>query len=232
MNPSPYESSRQTLQEMMARVGCQNLEELSRLSGLSSWQLQRIRHGLLAKLPSAEVAQLANALQIPVGELLNAFGIATLPGVDRSEELAILQGEYQTLQQKLDRQPEELEREFQRSSIEAIESWLVQWPTAEAVARKNPDLSAAKILPLAKPLWNLLQRWGVERIQDVGDHVPYDPRIHQLIDGNAEPDTPVLVRYVGYRHGDKLLYRAKVSLLRVELPETTPAQPVTVPDQA
>ncbi|MGB7379946.1 MAG: XRE family transcriptional regulator, partial [Rivularia sp. (in: cyanobacteria)] len=35
--------------------------------------------------------------------------------------------------------------------------------------------------------------------------------IHQLIEGNAQPTEKVKVRYTGYRQGDKLLYRAKVS---------------------
>lgn len=228
MNPSPYETPRQQLQQLMERVNCTSLQELSQLSGISSWQLQRVRHGLIAKLSTAELAKLANALQIPAGELLNRFGIDTVPASDRSSEVAALQGECQDLREKLDRQKEELVRDFQSASIEAIESWLVQWPTAEAVARRNTELSAVKILPLVKPLWNLLQRWGVEPIHAVGDHVPYDPRVHQLIDGTAEPETTVLVRYIGYRHGEKLLYRAKVSLIKVEIPENAPEERVTV----
>ncbi len=228
MNESPYEYPRRQLQQLMDRAGCQSLQELSQLSGLSSWQIERVRHGLLAKLPVEDLVKLANALRVPAGDLLTAFGISTIPVPDRAAELAILQGEYRDLQQKLDRQKEELEKEFQTSSIEAMESWLVQWPTAEAVARRNSELSAVKILPLVNPVWNLLQRWGVERIHGVGERVPYDPRVHQLIDGTAEPDTPVLVRYVGYRHGDTLLYRAKVSLIKVETPETPIEEPVTV----
>lgn len=219
MNESLYEYHRQQLQQLMTRIGCENLEDLSKLSGLSSWQLQRVRHGLIAKLSSESLVKLANALQLPVSELLAHFQLATITPQDRSAEFKILEQEYQNLQQKLVNQPQELEQEFQRQSLEAIESWLVQWPTAEAVARKNPELAAIKIISLVKPIMQLLQRWGVESIHSVGDHVGYNPQIHQLIDGQAEVDTPVLVRYVGYRHGEKLLYRAKVSLIKVEIPE-------------
>jgi hypothetical protein len=45
-----------------------------------------------------------------------------------------------------------------------------------------------------------------------------------LIDGQAEIGTPVLVRYRGYRHGEKLLYRARVSLIKVEMPEIQPVE--------
>ena len=50
----------------------------------------------------------------------------------------------------------------------------------------------------------------------VGEVVPYDPQFHQLLEGggNAETGDPVIIRYVGYLQGDKLLYRAKVSPVR------------------
>jgi molecular chaperone GrpE (heat shock protein) len=219
MNESLYEYHQQQLEQLMARIDCKNLAELSQLSGLSSWQLQRVRHGLISKLSSESLVKLANALQLPVSDLLAHFQFSTIQIQDTSGELKILEQEYQNLQQKLTTQKEELTQEFQRQSIEAIESWLIQWPTAEAVARKNPNLAAVKILSLMKPIMQLLQRWGVEPIHSVGDHLGYDPQIHQLIDGEAEIGTPVLVRYVGYRHGEKLLYRAKVSLIKAELPE-------------
>jgi uncharacterized protein YukE len=67
---------------------------------------------------------------LPVSDLLAHFQIPTIQPEDHSGELKILEQEYQNLQQKLDRQKEELAGEFQRQSIEAIEPWLVQWPTA------------------------------------------------------------------------------------------------------
>jgi hypothetical protein len=35
--------------------------------------------------------------------------------------------------------------------------------------------------------------------------------LHQLLEGTAQPGDLVKVRYTGYRQGDKLLYRVKVS---------------------
>jgi len=58
-----------------------------------------------------------------------------------------------------------------------------------------------------------LEHWGVESIAPVGAQIPYNPQQHQLMEGTAEPGEPVKVRYTGYRQGDKLLYRAKVSLV-------------------
>jgi len=56
-----------------------------------------------------------------------------------------------------------------------------------------------------------LQQWSVEAIAEVGKELPYDPTQHQLIEGTAQPGELVRVRYTGYRQGEKLLYRAKVS---------------------
>jgi molecular chaperone GrpE (heat shock protein) len=74
-------------------------------------------------------------------------------------------------------------------------------------------LPAVKLLPLVKPVTDLLKHWGVEAIASVGEIVPYDPQWHQLMERSAEPGETVKIRYVGYRQGEKLLYRAKVSLV-------------------
>ena len=95
MNESLYKYHRQKLEQLMAEIGCQNLEELSRLSGLSSWQLQRVRHGLIAKLSSESLVKLANGLQLPVSDLLAHFQIPTMQPEDHSGELKILEQEYQ-----------------------------------------------------------------------------------------------------------------------------------------
>ncbi|NES19707.1 MAG: nucleotide exchange factor GrpE, partial [Symploca sp. SIO3E6] len=78
-------------------------------------------------------------------------------------------------------------------------------------AQQNEQLPAVKLLPLMRPVESLLQKWGVEAIAPVGAEVSYNPQYHQLISGNAQPGEMVKVRYTGYRQGEKLLYRAKVS---------------------
>ncbi|MBR8830847.1 MAG: hypothetical protein N5P05_000229 [Chroococcopsis gigantea SAG 12.99] len=130
------------------------------------------------------------------------------------------QSAYHNLQEAYARQREELTREFQSASIETLESWLLQWPTAVAVARKNPQLSAVKLLALVKPVIDLLERWGIEQIHQVGEEVVYDPQIHQLMEGDADNISTVVVRYVGYRQSEKLLYRAKVSQVKSPLSES------------
>jgi hypothetical protein len=87
----------------------------------------------------------------------------------------------------------------------------LQLPTAAAAATENPELSAVNLLPLLAPVSELLKNWGIETIAAVGEEVPYNPQWHELMEGAAEPGNSVKVRYIGYRQGEKLLYRARVS---------------------
>jgi molecular chaperone GrpE (heat shock protein) len=127
------------------------------------------------------------------------------------ESLDNLKQEYQRLQQQFAEQRETLLQEFQQSSVQVLESWLLQWPTAAYAVTQNDQLPAIRLLPLIKPVEQLLQQWGIDAIASVGDELAYDPQWHQLMSGTVQPGELVRVRYVGYRQGDKLLYRAKVS---------------------
>ena len=62
-----------------------------------------------------------------------------------------------------------------------------------------------------RPIEQLLKDWGVESIAAVGSEVPFDPQLHQLMSRTANSGDLVRIRYTGYRQGDRLLYRAKVS---------------------
>lgn len=132
---------------------------------------------------------------------------------DSLASLETLQQEYQRLQKQLEEQSTLLNQEFQQESLQILESWLLQWPTAIAIVQKNPQLPAERILSLVKPVEKLIQKWGIEKIAAVGDEVSYNPRQHELIKGTAEIGDLVKVRYVGYQKGDRLLYRAKVSAI-------------------
>jgi molecular chaperone GrpE (heat shock protein)/DNA-binding Xre family transcriptional regulator len=219
-----YLKNHQLLHQLMAQVGISSLSELSQHSGISELQLIRLQYGLLPKMPIDIAIKLSQVLQISVDKLLSLF----CPGYSSSGESEpqkdstasdtdALKQEYQRLQQQLEQQRETLKEAFQQESLQRLESWLLQWPTAEAVAQQNPQLPAMKLLPLMKPIVDLLQSWGVEAIASVGEAVRYDPQWHQLMEGNAESGQLVKIRYVGYRQGEKLLYRAKVSPILVTL---------------
>ena len=225
MNQSTtYVSNQQKLRQLMQQANIANFQQLSQVSGVCQWQLNRLLVGLLPKLPIEDLLKLSQAFNLPLEQLLLEFKTAQslsedweiasqgmLVNTDTNTES--LQQEYKQLQEQLDQQKEQLQQEFQASSIAALESWLLQWPTAAIVAQKNPAISAVKLLPLVKPIFELLKQWGLEMKGTVGEVLPYDPQFHQLLEGggNAEPGEPVIIRYVGYYHHHKLLYRAKVS---------------------
>ena len=132
--------------------------------------------------------------------------------IDLLKQITELQNEHKRISLSMLQQRELLQQEFQRSSLQILESLLLQWPTAAYRAREDHQLAAVKILPLVdKPLEALLQAWGVTAIATVAAEIPYNPQLHQLLEGTAQPGEIVKVRYTGYMQYDQLLYRARVS---------------------
>ncbi len=208
----------QLLQDLMQKLGISSFKALSRAAGVSERQLLRLRQGKLEQMRVDVLLKLSPVLQMSLNELIATFSTVELlqekaaPTQDLLEEIADLRKEYQRSQQQIEQQREILLQEFQQSSLQLLESLLLQWPTAAQKAQENPQLAALKIVPLVqKPLEQLLQAWGVEAIAPVGAELPYDPQLHQLMEGTAQPGETVKVRYTGYLQGEKLLHRAKVS---------------------
>ncbi len=204
----------QSLQKLMQGLGVSSYKALAKTAGVSDRQLLRLRRGELNRMRVDVLLKLSQALQVSVTELVVTFSPATEqppPEEESTPAVAQLKKEYERLQAQLDTQRQELWLEFQQSSLQVIESWLLQWPTAAQKARENPQLAAVKLLPLVRPIEQLLQKWEVEAIAPVGAEVAYDPQLHQPLEGTAQPGEKVKVRYTGYHQGDKLLYRAKVS---------------------
>ncbi|MCU0547609.1 MAG: helix-turn-helix domain-containing protein [Oscillatoriaceae cyanobacterium Prado104] len=197
------------LQRLIQQAGLESDRELSQKAGVSELQLSRLRNGLALQTPAEILLKISQALQISLTELLATFA----PGSVELEQPAsrAIEQEYQQLQAELARQRESLMQEFQLASLQTLESWMLQWPTAANAAQNNETLPAVKLLPLLRPIEQLLQQWGIESIAPVGTEIPYDPQQHQLLEGTAQPGETVKVRYAGYKQGDKLLYRAKVS---------------------
>lgn len=205
-----YAENKQKLELLAEKAGISNLKELRTLSEVPQREVLRLLHGLIPKMKLETLVKLAKTLKISIDELVSNFGVESTSIATQSENLDSineLKREYQLLQ----KQQENLYQDFQKSVLNTIESWLLQWPTAIAVAKQNPQLPASQLIPLVKPLENLLASWGVEAIAPVGTEIPYDPQWHQLMEGTAQPGELVKIRYVGYRQGEKLLYRAKVS---------------------
>ncbi len=219
MNNLPVNNHSQRLQELIKKVGISSLKELSEVSGLSEWQIRRVESGLLPKMSVETLIKLSHSLQVSVDNLLNIFVPLSpfsqdliIPKSD-STEVHSFQVEYQRLQEKLASLESNLQEQWQNSSLDILESWLIYWPTAIAAVENNPALPAQNIIPLVKPVQQLTESWGLQAIASVGQEIPYNPQVHQLIEGLAQEGDLVKVRNVGYRKGEKLHLKVKVSLI-------------------
>ncbi|PAX49825.1 helix-turn-helix domain-containing protein [Brunnivagina elsteri] len=204
------------LQNLIQQVGISSLKALSRVTGVSERQILRLRRGEVEQMRVKVLLQLSQVLQVSLDELITIFSqqssLSPLPNQEGlCKRIADLEREYSLLQEQIAQQSHILQQQFQQESLQLLESFLVQFPTAAQKARENPQLPAVNILPLIqKPLEKLLQAWDVEVMEKVGDELPYEPQFHQLIRGNAQPGDNVKVLNVGYRQGEKLLYRVRV----------------------
>jgi DNA-binding Xre family transcriptional regulator len=195
------------LQTLMRSGGVSTFKELSQKAGISEQQIRRLRRGQIGQMRLETLQKLSQALQVTIADLLKTFSETQ----EETPQTASLQHEYQRLQSQLSQQRDDLWQEFQQTSLQTLEPWLLQWSAAAYAAQQNPQLTAIKLLPLVRPIEQLIQQWGIEAIGTVGSEIPYDPQFHQLMSGTAEPGELVKVRYAGYQKPDRLLHRVKVS---------------------
>lgn len=214
------------LRSLMQRAEISSFRALSQAANVSEWQVEQLRRGKAAEMRMDRLHRLSQALQISLVELVSQFSELQDVEPERNPKPAkqenqateeghfdetALKQEYQRLQTELQQQRQSLKQEFQQASLQILESWLLQFPTAAHAAQQNPEVPAVRLLPLMRPVEQLIKEWGIESIAPVGAELPYDPQQHQLMEGTAQAGDRVRVRYTGYRQGEKLLYRAKVS---------------------
>ncbi|MGC1308489.1 MAG: helix-turn-helix transcriptional regulator [Phormidesmis sp.] len=182
----------QTLKALMQQANIASYRALAQTANVSRWQIQQLRGGKVEQMRVAVLAQVAEALQISLAEILRQFGrsLGSEDPVDHADRI-------------------------KTDALQVLETWLVQWPTIVKRAEdKGEALPAVKILPFVRPVALLMREWQVEAIAPVDAQIPYDPRLHQLIDGNmAEAGALVRVTHSGCLYQGKLLHRAKVKLL-------------------
>ncbi|MGB3207022.1 MAG: helix-turn-helix transcriptional regulator [Crinalium sp.] len=213
MNQSADRDLTHQLQQLMQQVGISSFNKLSKQAGVSKRQLKHLRLGEVSQMRVETLVKISSLLQVSVTELLKTFSEVEI--AEDTDGQTIWKQEYERLQEQLRQQRESLMQEFQQASLQVLESWLLQWSTAAKAAKDNAQLPAVRLLPLIRPVEQLVQQWGVEAIASVGEEIPYNPQYHQLMEGSAQLGEQVRVRYAGYRQGEKLLFRAKVSPLTI-----------------
>lgn len=221
----PSQNYTPQLQHLMQQVGLPSFKALCQQAGVSRRQVTQLRQGQIQQIQVSKLLRLSQVLQVPLVDLLTIFSDQAIEAElnqpkpsqetnSSNDHVIALQQEYQQLEKQLVEQRQVLWQEFQQATLQTLESFLLQWPTAAYAAQQNPQVPAVRLLPLLRPVEQLLQAWGIEAIAAVGLTVPYDPQLHQLMEGSAQLGDPVKIRYAGYCQGDKLLYRAKVSPTR------------------
>ncbi|MEB3278139.1 MAG: helix-turn-helix domain-containing protein [Lyngbya sp.] len=209
MNPSSLDYSPE-LHRLMQQAGLSTVQDLSRKADVSQWQIIRLRRGLARQMRVEILLKISQGLNISLVELLATFAPESVSSPVAGPSVEELQQEYQRLQTEMKQQRDSLLQEFERGSLEVLEPWLLQWPRVVDKVQQNPKLPAIKLLPLLRPIERLMQQWGVEAIAPVGSEVPYNPQMHQLLEGTAKTGETVVVRYTGYRYRGQLLHRAQV----------------------
>lgn len=207
----------QQLRSRMEAARIPSFKALSKAAHVSEWQVSQLRQGKADQMRADVLVKLGQVLRRSLDQLLQEFSSLDLPVAEPEIANAeALQQEYERLKSQLDQQKETLSYDLQRQVLQTLETLLLQIPTAAYAAQQNPELPAQRLLPLLKPIDQLLKQWGIEAIAPVGSEVLYDPQFHQLLEGSAHPGDRVRVRYTGYVQGETLLYRAKVSPVRSE----------------
>ncbi|MCU0524174.1 MAG: helix-turn-helix domain-containing protein [Elainella sp. Prado103] len=220
------------LRSLMQSANIASFRSLSQIAGISERQVERLRKGEIANMRLSVLIRLSQVFQQPIASLIRLFSETSIadPGLDpasgqelsepstfpalsnaQADEIQQLRQEYHRLQSQLQAQRLQLQQEFQRTSLNILESWLIFYPAAAYAAQQKPDVPAINLLPLMRPIEQLIRAWGVEMLDPVGSEVPFDPQYHQLEGGDAQPGDRVKIRKPGYRQGEHLLYRAKVT---------------------
>ena len=201
------------LRQLMKLAGISSFQILSDRTGVSRRAIDTLRKGNAATLRYADLAKIAEVLQVELTELIATCITLSSNHESLNSEISSLREEYQHLLNQLAHQKQDLRSQFEREVIQQLESLILQLPSAAYAAQTNPNMLAKNILPLLRPIDALIQKWGITAIGVVGAQVAYDAQKHEVMDGSEqiEEGDLAIVRYVGYMQNEKLLYRARVS---------------------
>lgn len=99
-----------------------------------------------------------------------------------------------------------------RTLYRTLEPLLTQLPLVRHAVAQGQEVAAHDLLALLGPLDAAIVALGLAPIGAVGETPPFDPQLHQMARGAApDPGETVTVKHVGFRLGDEILRRARVS---------------------
>jgi transcriptional regulator with XRE-family HTH domain len=146
------------LQALMLAIAIPTYAQLCQHIGVSAAAIRRLRRGQIAQMQVGTLRKIAAGLDVSLVELLATFSPDVKP-VQPGPQVT-LQQEYDRLQQQFAAQRETLLQEFQQASLQTLESWLLQWPTAAYAAQQNPRCSRCETIAARKADRELTQTMG------------------------------------------------------------------------
>jgi transcriptional regulator with XRE-family HTH domain len=203
----------QELRRLMKVAGISSFRSLGDRAKVSLGNISKLRRGQADLISYRDLNNLGICLGISVEDLVSKFSqIKPQPESQKIAPIDIQESGRSQFQA-------ELQTQFQQEVLAKLESLLLQLPTAAHAITNNPNFPARNLLPLLRPLDHLLEGWGIKAIAPVGTEVNYNPRLHQLMDSAdlelVKEGDMVLIRYTGYVKGKQLLYRARVTPLKI-----------------
>ena len=196
-----------TLARWMANANYSSWVQLQNAASLSRYRIRQLRHRQLGRWPLQALQNLCVALDISLKELLLAAD-ADDPSIgEQSNEDLSLGNRREPAPPAPSQELQDLHRQ---AALQILEPLLRQLPTA-TFAVHHHNLPASHLLKILQPLDSLLAEWDVTALGNVGQVVPYDPTWQSpLTDTEYKRDTPVSIRYVGYRVGRRTWLKAQV----------------------
>lgn len=130
---------------------------------------------------------------------------------EANNKIKELNDKYEELNNQLETLPTKLKSQWQEEIFNALQYLLVNYPIAKIIAKLKPNTSIKNFIPLLKPIDELLKQWQIETIGKPWEKSYFNSEIHYSDEEKIAPNEEVYIRLVGYKQGDKILSKAKVS---------------------
>jgi len=150
---------------------------------------------------------------------------------DNATRIAKLQMELQRKEEETDRLREEYQRQEAGAKQEAdlsIQATLAKVmrelanPLSQLAAMRqrlneDKDVRAEDVLKVAASMERSLAEHGLEPVGQIGQHMAFDPSIHQRMSGgDVTEGAPIYIRFPGYRYNDETALKAMVTRIEPE----------------
>lgn len=164
----------------------------------------------LSTLQQTTAATQAN-LEQQLQTMTQQWQLAQRNNAELETQVASLKQQCQRFRDNFDTQAQQVCQDTQLKAFEQIQTLLTQYPSLQKMTEAKPDLPARNVVAVLSALENLTQLWNYKPIGAPWESVAYDTQCHQGDVDDLKVGEPVYVRFVGYRHGDRILIPAKVS---------------------